>query len=98
MLDDFEIQKLYAEAVLGEQIDRFFRSDEGRYVLQMAVDVEEKNKEKLAQVDPEDVKEIRRLQNEIGVATQAIKWLNEAIEVGRDAKQALEYIREEQKD
>lgn len=82
---------LFAEAVLGRQIQEdFFNSDIGRYISGRAEIEVKKAQEKLEEVSPRDTNAIESLQFEIRVAKGAIRWLNEAIINGKNAEHILE--------
>lgn len=81
---------LFAQAILGKQAELFFESDLGRYVLGCAMQEEQAAIEKLREIDPYNPVGIAGLQMEIKVATSAIRWLNEAIITGKQAKDTID--------
>lgn len=83
-------ETLFAQAILGKQAELFFESDLGRYVIGCAMYEEKQALKELREVNPHDAVKVSELQIKIKVATSAIKWLNEAIITGKQAKDTLE--------
>ncbi len=83
---------MFAEAVLGEDAQVFWKSELGQWVIARSLKESEDATNKLKQADPEDVKVIRDLQNNIKNAEQALIWINEAIRIGKQAIQELEGV------
>jgi len=79
MLESGINQELIA---LGVEAEKFFNSQLGRHLADRAELESEIAKEGLALVDPEDVKEIRRLQNIIMRHKDFKMWLNDLILAG----------------
>ena len=69
--------------LLGDDAEVFFKSDLGQYVLQSAIEEVDAALEQLKEVNPEDVKKVRELQNRIKIAEAAPRWLRDAIHSGR---------------
>jgi len=82
----------FAEAVLGEDAQVFWKSDLGQWVIARSLKESEDATNKLRQADPEDAKVIRDLQNDIKNAEQALIWIDEAIRNGKQAIQELEGV------
>lgn len=81
---------LFAQGILGKQAELFFESDIGRYVLGCAMQEEKLAMDELREANPYEPIKIAGLQIKIKVATSAIRWLNEAIITGNQAKDTLE--------
>jgi hypothetical protein len=81
-----------AEILLGDDADIFFQSDLGQYVVSRAQQESEDALAELKQVDPEDAKKIRYLQNRIHISEKALGWLQEMLIAG---KQAMETLRDD---
>ena len=87
---DAETREQYANKILGENIDKWWNSDIGQYVLGRSLDKTERLTAELRTVDPEDSKRIRDIQFNIRVAEQALVWLNEQIHAGQQALNLLD--------
>lgn len=86
-----DIQRAVA---LGRQAEHFFDSELGKFIEEMAqLEVEEAS-DKLALVDPHDVKEIQRLQNTIARYVSFKQWLMNLVVQGDVAYQ--EYLEAEE--
>lgn len=79
---------------LGRQVEQFFASDLGQYIEEMAYQEVEEASDKLAIVDPHDVKEIQRLQNIIARHTSFKQWMVNLVAQGDLAYQ--EYLEGEE--
>lgn len=93
-LPDKEVIEHYTDiqnAVLGEEIEAFFNSNMGKYLLAEATRIETNSKNKLATFNPNDVEGIKQLQAEIAACTTALKWLVFKMQEG---KQILQNIQE----
>jgi hypothetical protein len=86
---DLETRTLYAEVVLGQDVDEFFKSDIGRYVIGRSLEVVQECTEKLKTVRPDYKNKVKDLQNRIFQAEAALKWLNEALIIGRESLEQL---------
>jgi hypothetical protein len=84
-----QTEVLVDQAVLGEQVDSFMRSDIGLYLDQRMQGEYEDAVEKLTQADAQDVKAIQSAQNEIWRARSVRLWLESAIISGLKAQQVL---------
>ena len=75
-------ETLIAEAEIGEEARVFLESDLGKCVLGMAEQEVLLAREMLEQVNPEDTKSIRELQNTIWKAKSFKNWLFELMDRG----------------
>lgn len=82
-----------AEILLGDDAEKFFQSDIGKYIIGRAGQEVDEATEGLKKVDPEDTQKIRELQFKVQVAESVPCWLQELIIAG---KQAMEILQEEQ--
>ena len=73
--------------LLGDEVDQFFNSDLGKYVIERAKKEVDENTEEWKICDPYDGKEVNRLQTNIRIAEQALIWLAEALANGRELLQ-----------
>jgi hypothetical protein len=80
---------LLQRAVFGKQVENFWASDVGRYLQTKAQERYNAAIDQLRDVDPEDAKEIRRIQNEIKFSECFVGWLNEALREGLEARTEL---------
>lgn len=81
---------LEAEVGFGLEVEKFFETDIGKYLLARSeAEVKQAVKE-LKAVDPEDSRTIRRLQNVINRNEGVEGWLAEIIKGGRDARVQIE--------
>lgn len=87
-----EIKLLLAEVELGLDVEKFLESKVGRYLVGRALYEAEAATEQLKTADPEDAKQIRRLQNEIYRSNQVVEWLKEAMLAGRNAEEQIHQI------
>lgn len=79
-----------AEILLGDDIDTFFKSDIGQYIVGRAQQEIDDAVIKLKTVTPEDIKQVRKLQNRINVAEGSLLWLQEALISGKQAMETLQ--------
>lgn len=85
-----ETEVLLDVAVLGEQVDQFFKSDIGQYLqLHIAREISE-SLWKLRQVDCNDPSAVFKAQMEAWRAESIRNWLEEAITAGLKARMILE--------
>ena len=89
-----ELDELSAEAEIGDQAKIFMDSELGRTLLGIAEQESETARRALGRVDPDNKKEIVRLQNEIALGERFPQWLNELFEKGNNA---LEIYRHEKR-
>lgn len=88
MTEENEI--LFDVAVLGEQVDQFFKSDIGKYLLEHAAAQEAEGLEALRRVKCTDQQAIWEAQNKVWLAEKFRVWLSEAIQAGLKAQMILE--------
>jgi len=86
-----DVETLGAEAILGDEADKFMRSDLGKIVLGLAAQEAELAMDKLKTVDPANYKLIQGLQNEIWRAESIERWLRELIIEGDQALKIIEH-------
>jgi hypothetical protein len=87
---DEETQTALARIQVGEEADRFLGETCGRYLAIVAQRESEACKEKLMFVSPTNVSRIIELQIRAQVAEQALKWLAEAVVIGKQAEFQLQ--------
>lgn len=75
---------------LGLAIESFLESNLGKFMLERAAGEAIEAMDMLKQVDPEDSKEIRRLQNIVQRGEGFEIWLIEGLQQGRAMEQQLE--------
>jgi hypothetical protein len=88
MTDEIEI--LFDVAVLGEQVDQFFKSDIGKYLLDHAAAQEAEGLEELRRVDCKNTEAVWNAQNKVWLAEKFRTWLTEAVQAGLKAQMILE--------
>lgn len=74
---------------LGVEIERFLSSPVGQYMVERSGQQQDDALDALASVDPEDPKEIRRLQSNFRLANQFGEWLRDGITEARNANERL---------
>lgn len=86
----------YEAATFGREVEEFIDVHPvGQYLIKRAQRDIETAQEGLLDVDPEDTKAVRKLQNQAAVANNVRTWLREAITEGRNATLALQQERDE---
>lgn len=90
MTDDVQSYNIQAE--IGQQAEMFWDSDIGKYVLDRAKKETDAAVVKYKDVDPEDAKAVRKLQNEVDRPARAITWLRDAIIEGQGALHVIQTI------
>jgi len=85
-----EIEILFDVAVLGEQVDQFFKSDIGKYLLEHAAAQEAEGLNELRRVDCKNPEVVWNAQNKVWIAEKFRVWLEEAIQAGLKARMILE--------
>ena len=80
-----ELDELAAEAEIGDAAKVFMESELGRTILGMAEQESEVARIGLETVDPSNLKEITRLQNQAALGRMFKQWLEELIEKGNVA-------------
>lgn len=79
-------------AVFGREVEHFLTGAIGSYLVKRAQNEIDAALNGLREVDPEDAKAVRALQNEAKVAQLVIDWLAEVIRRGQIATQVLEDV------
>lgn len=79
---DNEDRVKHAERILGEQANKFFNSDLGQFIIAKSLGEVSEATALLRNVEPEDSKSIRNLQENIAVAELGLTWINEAFNLG----------------
>ncbi len=85
-----ETEILFDVAVLGEQVDQFFKSDIGKFLLDHAAAQEDEGMHELKQVNCNDSEAVLAAQNKIWIAEKFRVWLSNAIQAGLKARMILE--------
>ena len=85
-----ETEILFDVAVLGEQVDQFFKSDIGKYLLDHAAAQEAQGLEELRRVKCNDQQAVWEAQNKVWLAEKFRAWLSDAIQAGLKAQMILE--------
>lgn len=85
-----EQQKLIADAVLGEQVDAFMRSDVGQYLLSRIDSEYETGIEQLKAAPATDASAVLMAQSKVLRAESMREWLSQAIYEGLNATNVLE--------
>lgn len=86
MTDDRQMERLKK---LGQQVEKFLKSEAGRYLLQCCDAETRRGLELLRKVDPEDAKAIRAAQNCCELGRLMKEWLQEAVVAGLNAEELL---------
>jgi hypothetical protein len=84
-----EDEKAMATIRLGIEVDNFVQSNIGTYLLAQAENEITAARIKLDDIDPEDSKSIRKLQNDIYCAKSFRAWLIYAVQDGLNAEYQL---------
>lgn len=85
-----DLKEIFNVADLGQECRKFLQTPIGRYILERAIEVEDHAKSNLLTVDAEDVKTIRKLQEEARVPNRLFVWINDAILKGENAEAVLQ--------
>ena len=85
-----ETEILFNVAVLGEQVDQFFKSEIGKYLLDHAAAQEAEGLDELRRVDCKNAEAVWEAQNKVWIAEKFRVWLDEAIRAGLKARMILE--------
>lgn len=84
-----QIVALEDRIILAEQVRNFFETDTGKYLEKcMEADIED-IKTKLLSIEPENEKEIQKLQNKFNVINKVRVYFGRAILAGNDAEKIL---------
>ena len=79
------------QAIFGEEVRIFMEQDRiGRYLVQRAADEVQEALLEFKDVDSEDAKKIREIQNRIKIAESVVGWLAGVVDDGLRARQILE--------
>lgn len=89
-MSDASTQTLYAEAVLGKDVEEWLKSDVGRYMLAGFEEDEQEAIDALSKVWPWRWRRIIQLQERIRTARKFKSLAAEMIHTGRQALQQLE--------
>lgn len=76
---------LVEQAILGKQVEAFFSSDVGRYLVARAGIERKEALLAILECDPEETAKIRNLQNKARIGESVVTWLNECIQRGIEA-------------
>ena len=87
-------EELIAEAEIGEEARAFLQSELGRCLVGMAQQDAEEAREALATVDPTDIPNIRRLQNQALLGRRFEQYLAELVQRGNNALAIFKQQRE----
>lgn len=81
---------MFQRAAFGKQVQEFFKSDIGHYILERAAAQIEAAHLEFRAVDCTDASKVRAIQNKIAIAESIIKWLGDAVTDGLKALEILE--------
>lgn len=82
--------ELYHTASFGKYVDDFWTSDLGQYLLQRTLEEYNSALEEFRTCDPNDTKQVSRIQSKMLRAESFRNWLSEAIEEGAKALRIIE--------
>ena len=77
--DELSNKQLFGKVSLGLDVQAFLQSPVGRYLIGKAENERAAALERLATVNPDDTKDVRRAQNKVAVIDLIQSWLAEAI-------------------
>lgn len=83
--EDFLLEKVR----FGIEVEAFFNSQIGRYLESRIMQEEDRAKEEMVAVDPDNIKAVRDIQNKYKVANSVSCWLAEVINAGYQAETQL---------
>jgi hypothetical protein len=86
--------ELIAEALLGEEAEKFLESAVGRYLIGAAQQEVAAAQEDLENADPSNEKAIRDIQCRAKVGRMIEKWLLELVDKGRAAVEIYQHERD----
>jgi hypothetical protein len=89
-----EIERLLQDVALAAEAKEFFNSTIGRYLLQQASEAEVSAFRGFIEVDPDDAKAIRKVQEDAKIPKLVFAWLQDAITKGNNALKQAEALRE----
>ena len=84
-----ELQEVRARIGFGMDVETFMKSPIGRHLTRRANETIFAAHDELAEVDAEDPKAIRTLQNKITAARYFLEWLDEAVTAGEQAERTF---------
>ena len=84
-----DLQALRGEIAFGLDVEQFMGTPLGQYLRRRANDDIEAARDALVTVDPEDVKAVRKLQNDAMAAARFLVWLGDAVTAGENAQAAF---------
>jgi hypothetical protein len=86
---DENIRTSLAEVELGVEVEKFFKSNLGKYIIGVSEQEAQEAADELKEVAPNDTGKIIELQIKAQTAEKAVKWLAEAVLRGRQAEHAI---------
>lgn len=81
-----DIEQMRAEVAFGLDVQQFMTTSMGKYLTQRAQIEIDDAKDGLVDVDPEDHRAVRELQNKAKVASMFLEWMGEAVTTGEMAQ------------
>lgn len=90
MAEKNESEILLDVAVFGEQIDQFFKSDIGKFLLRRIEEETQEGLRELRNVDCNDARAVWSAQARVRRAEMIKTWLDEALRAGLKARDILE--------
>jgi hypothetical protein len=89
-MSDIDIGNMVNTAVFGKEVEIFFNTNLGAYLVQCA-DVEiEKGTSALKVVEPSDTEAVRKAQNQVRIGEMFKQWIEDAVRAGLQAQTILE--------
>ena len=86
------VQELVAEVAIGDEFKAWAQSDIGRYIIGRAELHELATLRELSEADPKDLTKITALQSEARAMGLLVRWIEEAMFQGEQAKFQLDEI------
>ena len=83
-------QELYDRAAFGKQVEAFWTSDIGDYIMKRIASEVDDGFEKFKHADPRNGKELELIQNQINRAESIKAWLSDAVVDGLTAIEVLQ--------
>lgn len=90
-----QIESLYQNAALGQQLESFLRSEVGIYLQDRANRVYNAAVEDFKRVDPSDMNKVRQIQADMWKAEAFIGWLSQGIQEGLTSLGILQGIEDD---
>ncbi len=87
-----EVQALQQDEAIGIEVERFLQGPAGRRLIERFEQERAAALEALADVDPEDAKAVRRLQNEVAVVDRVQQRLADMLAEARAAIDRLDQL------